>query len=930
MNDDSNRSELNALKAELERVELDLRFLRVKAEQIEWRIAEQGNLTRQTFVVEEKPVTPPTPAPPPIPTPISNPTRLEIPSFIGTQLVEKPKPVVYEKPAPLPPREKRESLEMRLGTYWFVRIGIVMVLTAMVFLGNYAYQHYIGLLGPLGKVILLYLTSAGLLAAGTILPRKEERFRNYAQVLFAGGLAAIYFTTYAAHHFKNLRVIESALLDGVLLLGWTSYIVWLADRKKSEVLAVFAIGLAYYTALITNVGNFTLVSNLFLAAAAVFFLVRNRWLNLTFLSLAASYGSYFYWRYYAGATGIEESAGRLSLCGYWIVFTAAVFLSRHAEFSGPRRAGFLSFNNAAAFILLTYSFVYRSSGHFWQLALAAGALLLALSYAAFKLIRDDEMPRRAYLAQGIVLITLGIITKLSGPTLALVLGVESALLLIFSTQWNSNFVRAGSIITAMLSVGWLTTSIKPSDPAAWAEAAGVFALLLFNAFWSAKHEPENGTAGTARPLPTYFAAFGLFAWTVATFSLAQPLQIAPILAITAVALTASHYLFRVSEVALLGQTALGIAQGQLLILLTDKQLGLSWSPAIVVVLSLAMSFWWRRQKHLQVEPTVKQLLEVLFAFAGAVITQLYLPQTFHTDAVITASWILTAAWTLLAVGTRSWPIAVAGQMFLFVAWFKIATGMFFFGNPDSSHHSLEIIGALVALGATANALSKRFNEVKQLRVVPALYQWPAALLALVWVHVHLPEPFAFIVLTCLFAVSFVITLAGPRYVFAPGVMLGAAGLFIWAIAPRTDAAQIQNLVAIITIGALQFVARKKSPSLHLPEPAHQLWVIIASVALWAFTSRWVIVHSSGAHFYLTASWAVTAFILFGVGFLLRELAYRWVALTILACALGRVVMLDVWKLEVIYRILSFFALGIVLLALGYVYTRQSIAAKPSE
>jgi uncharacterized membrane protein len=38
-------------------------------------------------------------------------------------------------------------------------------------------------------------------------------------------------------------------------------------------------------------------------------------------------------------------------------------------------------------------------------------------------------------------------------------------------------------------------------------------------------------------------------------------------------------------------------------------------------------------------------------------------------------------------------------------------------------------------------------------------------------------------------------------------------------------------------------------------------------------------------------------------------------------SLGRVVVLDVWKLETIYRIVSFLALSIVLLALGYIYSR---------
>jgi uncharacterized membrane protein len=917
---DSNRSELNSLRAELNRVELDLRFLRIKAEQLESRISEQENLATQSTVLEPliyKAVTPP-PVPKPIeppslPKPVQAPPPI-IPDPVFQAKVEPPKP---SKP------QKRESLEMRLGTYWFVRIGIVMVLTALVFLGNYAYQHYIGLLGPIGKVILMYLTSAGLLAAGAILPRKEEKFRNYGQVLFAGGLAAVYFTTYAAHHFPNLRVIQSAVLDGILLLGWITYIVWLADRKKSEVLAVFAIGLAYYTALITNVGNFTLISNLLLAAAAVFFLVRNRWIALTFLSIAASYGSYFYWRYYAGSTGIEEFAGRLSIAGYWTIFTAAVFLSRHAEFQGPRRAGFLSFNNAAAFALLTASFYHQQTGRFWQLSLAAGAILLALSYLALRFIPKDELPRRAYLAQGLLLVTLGIITKLSGPTLALTLGVESALLLIFSTHWKSRFVRSASIIVATLSGGWLVGTLKAGDPGAWAQGAGVFALLLFNAFWSSKHEPASEPPGSVRPQTTYFTALSLLTWCAATFMLGQPTQIGPILALTALVLTAMHYLLRVGEVTLLAQAMLGVAQGQMLMLLSDKQLGPTWSPTILVVISLGMALWWKRQKTLTMDAAPRQLLEVAFAFAAALITQLYLPQAIHGESVITVSWTLTVAWTALGIFTRSWPIAAGGQLFLIVAWFTRTTAMFG-GDRDVSHHSLEILGSLLALAAFANYFRKTRPQIVALQVVTHAYQWAAALLTFAWVTVHIGEPFRFVALVALFAVSLVVALFGFRYAFGPGVFLASAGLLAWMSWDRSEAIEFQNLLAIAIIGAGQFLARKKSDKLQIPESAHHLWIAIVSMAFWLFTSWSVIVRSAGAHFYLTGSWAILAFVLFAIGFVLRERTYRWAALTVLGCALSRVVLLDVWKLQVIYRIFSFFALGIVLLALGYIYTRQAI------
>jgi uncharacterized membrane protein len=91
------------------------------------------------------------------------------------------------------------------------------------------------------------------------------------------------------------------------------------------------------------------------------------------------------------------------------------------------------------------------------------------------------------------------------------------------------------------------------------------------------------------------------------------------------------------------------------------------------------------------------------------------------------------------------------------------------------------------------------------------------------------------------------------------------------------------------------------------------------LSVWHFLSRWVLESASG--FYLTATWSAVALLLFAAGVVLRERVYRWLGLAILACALGRVVIFDVWKLQTLYRVLSFLALGIVLLVLGFIYNK---------
>ena len=41
----------------------------------------------------------------------------------------------------------------------------------------------------------------------------------------------------------------------------------------------------------------------------------------------------------------------------------------------------------------------------------------------------------------------------------------------------------------------------------------------------------------------------------------------------------------------------------------------------------------------------------------------------------------------------------------------------------------------------------------------------------------------------------------------------------------------------------------------------------------------------------------------------------------LAAAVGRVVLVDVWKQETIYRVLTFMALGVALLVIGFIYNK---------
>jgi uncharacterized membrane protein len=155
--------------------------------------------------------------------------------------------------------------------------------------------------------------------------------------------------------------------------------------------------------------------------------------------------------------------------------------------------------------------------------------------------------------------------------------------------------------------------------------------------------------------------------------------------------------------------------------------------------------------------------------------------------------------------------------------------------------------------------------------------------------------------------------------FGAAFTLAALTLF-WLPLIEAPTVYWPNLVVIlILLGQRQF-ARRLPERYPLAPAVHAAVILIGGLSLWRFLSLWVL-EQQPSGFYLTASWSALALALFTAGIALRERMYRWLGLGILASALGRVVIFDVWKLETIYRILSFLALGIVLLVLGFIYNK---------
>lgn len=945
------------LEKQLVALGADIRKLEARAEQSELPVAPAAPpVAAAPSVAMSEP--PPQPAPVAVPPPLPFHARVSAPQPVAPVFPLKPSPVpkTFElvpefakqespkpgeiKPTPsLPPvssasptvAEPKASFEMRLGTYWLVRIGAVMILTGLVFFGNLAYQK----LGAAGKVSLLYLASGLLLGAGAWWQRKsvKESLQNYAQVLFAGGLAAVYFTTYAAHHLPTLRVIDSALLDGALLLGWAGFIAWIADRRKSQVLALLATGLAFYTSIMTPVTGFTLFSNLVLAVATVFFLVRNRWAGLSWAGLVAAYAAYAWWRFYHGVEGWRWSTpgeglwlGASFLCCYWVIFTVAAFLSKHQAIVGNARAAFVSCNNGALFTLFLLSMLQTKQGEFWQFSLGYGAVLLGMAELARRFLTTEPITKNTYLTQGLVLVTVGLVAKFIDrhDQLALVLAAESVTLFTLGVLRRNIFLQTGAYISGAMAVAWGIDGLERNDPRGLWLGIALGAMKAVNAFWS-HWKLLWADKRELRPVTSYFTVLALAMWVATTWFNTASANFPLALTIEAVVLTASVYVVRVREFAFLGQ---GLMIMGLVAWLARFVFAATpppwWNPLALIGLTLALSHWWQKQKTVSVQSAASVFLQSAYALAIVAVALVWAEPQCSPGSWLVLTSVLALGATAYGVMTRAWPLAACAQIFL-----MISCGAFMWRLVSGKVEWYFALAPMAALGVLSLAAWQWFksrpgkNEQSQtvLLNLALAYRWVAIAMSLCWVneYIHQQERVWVFALIGLSAFLF----AGWRrnreamLASAAYTMTGLATL--WLVLSHWDWVYLPNLLAVLGLLVQQQLARKQGERYALPDAVHSAIIVVGGLTLWKLLTQWVLLGSGG--FYLTASWSGLAFVLFGAGVLLREKMYRWLGLGILAVAIGRVFIYDVWQLEKIYRVLSFMALGIVLVVLGFIYSK---------
>ncbi len=277
-----------------------------------------------------KPPDVPKPVPPP-PAPIVTPPITQVPPLVTPPMqpiaarVSAPAPVALRAMPPKASGQRMKSvfdLEEALGTNWAYKLGIILLVIGLASLGI----SKLGELGPLGKVLLLFVTSCAILGGG-IFVEKKERYRMFGRAFIGGGWALLFFTTYALHHVQAMRVLDSEGTDLVLMFAVAAGMVLHTLRYNSQLVTGLAFLLAFTTVSLSHEDVYSLAAGAVLAVGLVTIVVQRGWFELEVFGILSSYLNHLYWLYRllgpGGAQGhifpqYHASTGLLFF--YWLVF----------------------------------------------------------------------------------------------------------------------------------------------------------------------------------------------------------------------------------------------------------------------------------------------------------------------------------------------------------------------------------------------------------------------------------------------------------------------------------------------------------------------------------------------------------------------------------------------------------------------------------
>jgi len=217
---------------------------------------------------------------------------------------------------------------------------------------------------------------------------------------------------------------------------------------------------------------------------------------------------------------------------------------------------------------------------------------------------------------------------------------------------------------------------------------------------------------------------------------------------------------------------------------------------------------------------------------------------------------------------------------------------------------------------------KVYTDWKTIRALYALYSFTALSVALYGIF-GFPQAFMLLAIESLLVVSMALWFRSKFIVFMN--MLLFAGLII-AYISLGDSSDMVNfsfaIVSLITARILNWQSERLEIKTDFLRNAYLFF---------GFVMMLYALHKAVPDGFVTVSWTILALLYFGMSILMKNIKYRWLAIFTFLATAFYLFIVDLQKIDLIYRVLAFMVLAVISIGISIYYTKRhkSTPADPS-
>lgn len=380
--------------------------------------------------------------------------KTEVPDLKPEPQIIQPVVPPVQQPhfTPTPPKPASSfNFEAFIGGKLITIIGIIILVIGLGIGVKYAVDN--GMIGPLGRIAIAYLAGGTLIA---IAFKLKENYKAFSAVLLSGGMASLYFTTFAAYSMYNLFPREAAF--GIMLV-FTAFTVFAATMYNLQVIGIIGLVGAYAVPMLLNNHSgkieimfaYMLVINI----GILFLSFKKYWQILNYFAFGLTWLIVAAW----ASTNYDHTQHTLMLMCFSFAFFLIFYISS-MSYKILKQEKFVVMD---VIHLLLNSFIFFSVGYatlsnerdedFLGLFTLANALVhLTFSFIVFKNKLLDRKLFYLLIAMVLTFVTIAVPVQLEGNWVTLFWSTEAVLLFVIGRYKQVRFYEWLGLIMIGLSI----------------------------------------------------------------------------------------------------------------------------------------------------------------------------------------------------------------------------------------------------------------------------------------------------------------------------------------------------------------------------------------------------------------------------------------------------------------------------------------------